>query len=1005
MRIYLILITYLSMLGCGETLKNDFDTLASTCGEAQTNTTYIRLFDSNGKQVESKDIRLLSLGGVEIEARTTSKGCIGWSGGSVQQQLTIGLKDKLHLYSGVIVFDRLVPVITLSKRPLIEVNRQAFSSWLSSICSTGRRFLSTPQFNLSGPSFIGSEEAERLFIEISLDDKLTKRLSLTQLSNPYSLTLGEHDGVYRLTLQLTDAFGDRTIPMSCEINVNSNLPQLIGVNGKEYFPSKQLDSEKSELSIDFSHETPLTKLFVSFDLEGSNKNYVQEFVPFRWQDENTWKVIVPFPFERGEWDIRFHVIDEAGLESEQYVYRVDRGMQIFNEGSVWTLELDTKNRLLLFGDDTGQVHIRDLDNLHEVGKLNTGERVQDIEKIPNSDLFLLMGVNKLFLLDVKNQNILANLKFENTIYFTDVNANGTYVLVRDIIGSFYIVAVVDGSKLVKINTKIDSVTNFSWIDTQQFLVTRTDGSFAALNINQKIQSEAKICGLEQAKDSFVDRENAKVFVVCGDGRLFEYTIDTEKIRLVSKFENGEPTKVRLSKNKRYAVIALNNGNWFVFDLYNNELSTIDSLNETTSDSQHEAYIRAVKFTDDERYILTASEDRSGKLYDLERKQVIAAVNHKDVVTEAEYDQNNGRFITASLDGFVRIKQVPVLDAKITSKAPISNLLPLESAQLLFTVGQVNDDTFDVNLLDFEGRTHATLKAVHHGHVNSIEFDQTRNLIITGSEDKLVRIFAIDLNHKTIESKEVLEFEKAVHLTKLKNDYLLILVGARAYVYKLDDLTEPYLVIENKGWLDFADFSSLGHYVLTGGSDGVLQVYDIKTKSLQFIKKITEETLSHFVFDSYERKLGLTSWDGSYKVFDFDKLLKQDLSDPLISNTSKLGNFLSAMVLDRYFLSLSWDNTIKVIDYTLDYSYTIDCIGSSLKDVSILKDGNLAAFSTRKGEVYLFNIANGKFIQKIKHPTEIQSMHLLDQGKRIVTSSQSGLIYMHQIVLDGNEICE
>ena len=71
--------------------------------------------------------------------------------------------------------------------------------------------------------------------------------------------------------------------------------------------------------------------------------------------------------------------------------------------------------------------------------------------------------------------------------------------------------------------------------------------------------------------------------------------------------------------------------------------------------RHDAEVSSARFSNDGRYVVTASADRSVRLWDAQKGQLVADMRgHTDPVVSAEFSDDGSMLASASLDGTVRV---------------------------------------------------------------------------------------------------------------------------------------------------------------------------------------------------------------------------------------------------------------------------------------------------------------------------------------------------------------
>ena len=146
---------------------------------------------------------------------------------------------------------------------------------------------------------------------------------------------------------------------------------------------------------------------------------------------------------------------------------------------------------------------------------------------------------------------------------------------------------------------------------------------------------------------------------------------------------------------------------------------------------HTAWLQDVEFSPDDRWLLSASNDRTARLWDLASGRELGAVAHKDEIDAARFDATGTRFATASADKNVMLWDVATL-------APV-RVFPHEAAvrsvglDELFLAGATSSGT--VQLWDLATGKEAA-RFQHAAAAQSADFVPGR-MLTTGVDGRIV----------------------------------------------------------------------------------------------------------------------------------------------------------------------------------------------------------------------------------------------------------------------------
>ena len=147
---------------------------------------------------------------------------------------------------------------------------------------------------------------------------------------------------------------------------------------------------------------------------------------------------------------------------------------------------------------------------------------------------------------------------------------------------------------------------------------------------------------------------------------------------------------------------------------------------------HMDYVRSVFFHNESPWIISASDDQTIRIWNWQSRTCVALLaGHNHYVMCAQFHPKEPLVVSASLDQTIRVWDISGLKAKSIkpqSTKPASNF---------------DEFARQVNQPDVFGNTDAVVKYVLEGHdrgVNWAAFHPTLPLIVSGSDDKQVKIW-------------------------------------------------------------------------------------------------------------------------------------------------------------------------------------------------------------------------------------------------------------------------
>ncbi len=981
-----------TIFACNKEFSNKFSNVGYTCGNLGKSTYFAQVFYPDGNQLDTKEILSLWVEGKKAEFSTSSQGCLGWvdSGKSI----VIASRDRKHLFSGPIEMDSSdIHKITLSELPIIDQNRSDFESWLLSICPSGTIYSQIPTIKIPVPGFLSFDQIEHISFNIFFNGLPTSyETSLANILNKGQrvIRLKYDNEVNKVTFRYSanDKYDDHTSMRSCEIITGTDKPKLTMLQAKPYFRGRYIQiNPEEQVTLDYFHSNPIERVDVKFINETTGKELEQSLLPLKWNDENQWKAIIPFPFNNGKWITEIQAYDIAGNISDKDYFSIDLGKKLYLPDEVSDINIsETLAKVFVTAKD-GVLRSYDLMSHELINEFDFDQPLSKIKEFGDTKL-LVLGENTLFIYDTQKNTIVNKTSLETVISQFLTNSAFDQIILLDLGGNFYLLDVFSHSKLGK-PYKVSSIVNRArWISNSQILLSKTNGNVEIINSTDPLNAifSIKACEFPQAMDSVIDIDSGLITTACSDGYMKVINTKNTTIQTSSLLVNSSIPRdiVEISKNSDEFIVTDSKGNLFLIDSLQN---LIDGNINKINGLKHSATLTSTKLSPERRYLLTSSEDKTASLYDLKHSTQLTLVNHAEVASSIAYDSVNNQLFTGSLDGIVKIVNPTKILAKKKLQGDISNAIYLENHNKI-VVAHGMDYNIKLSILDHNYQTIFSDK-VHDSYVNSLSYIKEENLLLTASEDQSSKILAMDDDITQFTEDTKLIFDQPVHLVDTNGTYQVALVGAKAFVYKTDSSTSFVQSIENNTWLDYGAFIEGSNYLGLGGSDGIFHLYDPESNKVLLKEQISKNSIAQFSLSSDRKTIAFVSWDGYSYIYSIN------LEEPKItfinSYKSSLGNYASGFAGNEYLISLSWNQSVMVIKKSDSTSYLIDCINEPLKKVSIDPSEEFMAISTESGKAYIFEIKSGKPIQIISHNSTIQYLNFLDRDKVLSLSEDGTLI--------------
>jgi small GTP-binding protein len=363
---------------------------------------------------------------------------------------------------------------------------------------------------------------------------------------------------------------------------------------------------------------------------------------------------------------------------------------------------------------------------------------------------------------------------------------------------------------------------------------------------------------------------------------------------------------------------------------------------------HRDWIRTVEVFADDRRALSASDDNTLKIWDLENGRLLHSLEgHSNAVTNAVVFAGGRRALSGSLDGTLKVWD-------------------LENGCLLHSL---------------EGDSNAVMHAVvFAGDRRALSVSRDGTLKVWNLDNGcLIRSFrrSADIHHAVVfaDDRRALSASGDGTLTIWSIEHGRFIYSVRGHSANIRQA------------LVFAD----DRRALSASGDGTLKVWDIENGRLLHSLEGHSAPIYHAVIFAGDRRALSASDDGTLKVWDLDN---GRLLHTLEGHSDAVFHAV-VYASDRRALSAAWDGTLKVWD--LEYGRLLHSIGGHIEEVShavVFANDRRAISASLDGTLKVWDLAALEGVA----PTEKSSLYLNAKVALIGDSGvgKSGL----RLVLEG-----
>lgn len=379
--------------------------------------------------------------------------------------------------------------------------------------------------------------------------------------------------------------------------------------------------------------------------------------------------------------------------------------------------------------------------------------------------------------------------------------------------------------------------------------------------------------------------------------------------------------------------------------------SISALQEEVFLTIEDKPITALVFSKDRKYIASASENKTIKLWNAETGQLVRRIE----------EQGNGVLSLAFSP-----------DSQYLASSSWSNSISLWNVKT--------------------GKLVRRLKG-HVKAVNSISFSRSGKLLASASFDKTVRVWDVATgNHISVMSGHSGE----VHVVAFSPDGTFIASGARDKTIRLWDVrsgTQTHKLDGHSSWVTALAFSPKGDYLATGSIDRTIKLWDLISYQEAATLEGHESTINSLAFSVYGTSLLSSSDDNTLRVWDVEKSrLYRVLRGH--ENGVKVARYSPTM---KSIYSGGVDGTIrKWRSVASEYRGALQGHDNWVFDLAFSPKGNRLASASLDKTLRVWDVKARKPLASIAHKDAVLRLAYGPNGKQIATAAGDNIIRIWDI---------
>ncbi len=366
---------------------------------------------------------------------------------------------------------------------------------------------------------------------------------------------------------------------------------------------------------------------------------------------------------------------------------------------------------------------------------------------------------------------------------------------------------------------------------------------------------------------------------------------------------------------------------------------------------HTGSINSAVFSPDGNYVLTASDDKTARIYEVSSGNELHVLSgHSSKINTAVFCPEGKYALTASDDSTARIYEV-------------------SSGKGLYVLSG------------------------HEGFISSAVFSSDGMYVLTSSMDKTARIFEVSSGKEVQILKGHSDWVRSAVFSPDNKHVLTASRDKTARVYEVSSGKEVYVIEEHAAAVNSAFFSSDGKYVLTASDDRTARIFEMSSGRILCLLKGHNSTVNSAVFSNNGKYVLTASDDYSSRIYDVSSGKEIHI---LLGNS--FINFAVFSPNCQYAVTVDDINTVCIYEVlTGKEVHLLSDQNSKINSAVFSPDGNYLMTAGEDQSTRIYEVSSGKEVRKISGQTlMINSALFSPNGENVLTSCHDEILRIFKV---------